>query len=196
MIEQRARGHIERYLDPIARVLVAARFTPMVVTIVGLLLVLGGAVLIGFSHYLLGASIAALGSALDGLDGAVARLAGKASRRGAFIDSVSDRLGETAMWAGLAFAVSEDVGFSDDAVLALLCVLNLGASLLISYLRARAESVGADGRGGLMGRAERVILYSAGLVFSFVPVMLWVMAALTWMTVAQRFALVWQRLDG
>ena len=196
MIEQRARGHIERYLDPIARVLVAARFTPMVVTIVGLLLVTGGAVLIGFSHYILGASIAALGSALDGLDGAVARLAGKASRRGAFVDSVSDRLGETAMWAGLAFAVSEDVSFSDDAVLALLCVLNLGASLLISYLRARAESVGADGRGGLMGRAERVILYSAGLVFSFVPVMLWVMAALTWMTVAQRFALVWQRLDG
>jgi CDP-diacylglycerol--glycerol-3-phosphate 3-phosphatidyltransferase len=196
MIEQRARGHIERYLDPIARVLVAARFTPLVVTIVGLLLVIGGAVLIGFSHYILGASIAAIGSALDGLDGAVARLAGKASRRGAFVDSVSDRLGETAMWAGLAFAVSEDVSFSDDAVLALLCVLNLGASLLVSYLRARAESVGADGRGGLMGRAERVILYSAGLVFSFVPVMLWVMAALTWMTVAQRFALVWQRLDG
>ena len=196
MIEQRARGHIERYLDPIARVLVAARFTPMVVTIVGLLLVIGGAVLIGFSHYILGASIAALGSALDGLDGAVARLAGRASRRGAFLDSVSDRLGETAMWAGLAFAVSEDVSFSDDAVLALLCVLNLGASLLISYLRARAESVGADGRGGLMGRAERVILYTAGLVFSFVPVMLWVMAALTWMTVAQRFALVWQRLDA
>lgn len=196
MIEQRARGHIERYLDPIARVLVAARFTPMVVTIVGLLLVISGAVLIGFSHYILGASIAALGSALDGLDGAVARVAGKASRRGAFVDSVSDRLGETAMWAGLAFAVSEDVSFSDDAVLALLCVLNLGASLLVSYLRARAESVGADGRGGLMGRAERVILYSAGLVFSFIPVMLWVMAALTWMTVAQRFALVWQRLDG
>ncbi len=196
MIEQRARGHIERYLDPIARVLVAARFTPMVVTIVGLLLVVGGALLVGFSHYILGASIAALGSALDGLDGAVARLAGKASRRGAFVDSVSDRLGETAMWAGLAFAVSEDVSFSDDAVLALLCVLNLGASLLVSYLRARAESVGADGRGGLMGRAERVILFTAGLVFSFVPVMLWVMAALTWMTVAQRFALVWQRLDG
>jgi CDP-diacylglycerol--glycerol-3-phosphate 3-phosphatidyltransferase len=196
MIEQRARGHIERYLDPIARVLVAARFTPLVVTIVGLLLVISGAVLIGFSHYILGASIAALGSALDGLDGAVARLAGKASTRGAFVDSVSDRLGETAMWAGLAFAVSEDVSFSDDAVLALLCVLNLGASLLVSYLRARAESVGADGRGGLMGRAERVILYTAGLVFSFVPVMLWVMAALTWMTVAQRFALVWQRLDG
>ena len=196
MIEQRARGHIERYLDPIARVLVAARFTPLVVTIVGLLLVVGGALLVGFSHYILGASIAALGSALDGLDGAVARLAGKASRRGAFVDSVSDRLGETAMWAGLAFAVSEDVSFSDDAVLALLCVLNLGASLLVSYLRARAESVGADGRGGLMGRAERVILFTAGLVFSFVPVMLWVMAALTWMTVAQRFALVWQRLDG
>jgi CDP-diacylglycerol--glycerol-3-phosphate 3-phosphatidyltransferase len=189
MIEQRARGHIERYLDPLGRVLVSARFTPMTVTLVGLMLVIGGAVLVGFSQLVLGASIAALGSALDGLDGTVARLAGKASKRGAFVDSVSDRLGETAMWSGLAFAVS------DDAVLALLCVLNLGASLLVSYLRARAESVGADGRGGLMGRAERVILFTAGLVFGFIPVMLWLMAALTWMTVAQRFSLVWQRLD-
>jgi hypothetical protein len=46
-----------------------------------------------------------------------------------------------------------------------------------------------------MGRAERVILFTAGLVFGFIPVMLWLMAALTWMTVAQRFSLVWQRLD-
>ncbi len=190
MIEQRARGHIERYVDPIGRVLVSARFTPMTVTIVGLLLVVSGAVLVGLEVTVLGAWIVALGSALDGLDGAVARLSGKASKRGAFVDSVSDRLGETAMWAGLAFAVSDET-----SVLALLCVLNLGASLLVSYLRARAESVGADGRGGLMGRAERVILFSAGLVFNFVPIMLWVMAALTWMTVAQRFALVWRRLE-
>ena len=104
------------------------------------------------------------------------------------MDSVADRIGETAMWSSLAFAVS------GDSVLVLLCVLNLGASLLVSYLRARAESVGADGRGGLMGRAERVILFTAGLVFSFIPVMLWMMAVLTWMTVAQRMALVWQRL--
>ena len=191
MIEQRARGHIERYLDPIGRVLVAARFTPMAVTLVGLTLVVTGAGLVGSSSFVVGASIAALGSALDGLDGTVARLSGSASRRGAFVDSVSDRLGETAMWSGLAFAVSDE-----GEILALLCVLNLGASLLVSYLRARAESVGADGRGGLMGRAERVILFTAGLVFDFVPVMLWVMAALTWMTVAQRFSLVWRRLES
>lgn len=196
MIEQRARGHIERYLDPIGRVLVAARFTPMTVTIVGLTLVVVGAVMVGNRMYIAGAAVSALGSALDGLDGIVARLAAKSSRRGAFVDSVADRLGETAMWAGLAFAVSADPGFSNTAVLALLCVLNLGASLLVSYLRARAESVGADGRGGLMGRAERVILFTAGLVFGFIPVMLWIMAALTWMTVVQRFSLVWQRLEG
>jgi CDP-diacylglycerol--glycerol-3-phosphate 3-phosphatidyltransferase len=196
LIEQRARGHIERYLDPIGRVLIAARFTPMTVTIVGLALVVVGAVMVGNRMYIAGAAVSALGSALDGLDGIVARLAAKSSRRGAFVDSVADRLGETAMWAGLAFAVSADPGFSSTSVLALLCVLNLGASLLVSYLRARAESVGADGRGGLMGRAERVILFTAGLVFGFIPVMLWIMAALTWMTVAQRFSLVWQRLEG
>lgn len=191
MIEQRARGHIEKYLDPIGRVLVAARFTPMAVTIAGLSLVITGAILVASSQYVWGAWIAALGSALDGLDGIVARVSGKASNRGAFVDSVSDRLGETAMWSGLAFAVSVD-----GSIFALLCVLNLGASLLVSYLRARAESVGADGRGGLMGRAERVILFTAGLVFGFIPAMLWIMATLTWMTVAQRFALVWRRLEG
>ena len=109
-----------------------------------------GAVLVGSSAYVLGASIAALGSALDGLDGTVARLSGKASKRGALLDSVSDRLGETAMWSGLAFAVSNDSDLALTPVLALLCVLNLGASLLISYLRAKAESVGADGRGGFV----------------------------------------------
>lgn len=94
------------------------------------------------------------------------------------------------MWSGLAYTVA------DSSPLALFCVLNLGGSLLVSYLRARAESVGADGSGGLMGRAERVILYSAGLVFGFIEPMLWMMAILTWITVAHRFALTWRRLAG
>ncbi len=78
----------------------------------------------------------------------------------------------------------------------LLCVSNLGAALLIPYLRAKAESSGVDGRGGLMGRAERVILFTAGLVLDQVGPMLWAMAALSWLTVGQRFLRTWQRLEA
>lgn len=188
MIELRVRGRVERFVDPIGRALASAGLTPMTVTLLGLAVTFVGAALIALDLLALGALVALVGSALDGLDGAVARAAGKAGPRGAMVDSVSDRIGETALWAGLAFSVA------DDRVLVLLCTLSLGASLVVSYMRAKAESSGVDGRGGLMGRAERVILYSAGLVFGWVGPMLWIMAILTWFTVAQRIVLTWQRL--
>ena len=70
----------------------------------------------------------------------------------------------------------------------------LAASLLISYQRAKAESLGFDARGGLMERAERVILLGLGLLFDslLVPV-LWIMLALTLVTAVQRFVKVWRQ---
>ena len=137
------------------------------------------------------------GSALDGLDGAVARASGTASARGALVDSVSDRLGETAMFASCAFWLTSRTSPQEgDPALVVLCVLSLGASLVISYLRAKADIGRVDGRGGVMGRAERVVLFTAGFLFDQVTVMLWLMAVLTWLTVFQRFAKTWRQLDG
>lgn len=190
MIEMRVRGKVERFLDPAGAFLAKLGFTPTWLTFLGLGLTLTGAFLVANKYLVTGALVALGGSALDGLDGAVARSRGTASASGSLVDSVADRIGETAMWAGLTFAVAETPR------LTLLCVLSLGAALLVSYLRAKAESIGIDGRGGLMGRAERVILLTFGLLFfSLIEWVLWAMVILTWITVFQRFIRSWRQLE-
>lgn len=190
MIELRVRKRVDRLVNPIGRGLARIGVTPTWLTMIGLGVTVVGAVLVAREAFVAGALVALAGSALDGLDGSVARARGSASLSGALLDSVADRMGETAMWAGLAFALS------DSARLSLLCVLSLGASLLVSYVRGKAEGLGADGRGGIMGRAERIILMTLGLLFiEYVEVMLWTMAALTWLTVLQRFYISWRQLE-
>jgi len=187
MIETRVRGKIDRIVDPIGAFLARLGLTPVAVTLVGLAVTISGAVLIGRKELVVGALVALAGATLDGLDGAVARARGTASARGAFLDSVADRIGESAVWSGIAFAVA------DRPRLVALCVVCVSGALTTSYLRAKAESVGADGRGGLMGRAERTILATAGLLTGLVEPMIWIMAGLVWITVGQRFWLVYQR---
>ena len=170
MIETRVRGKIDRIVDPIGAFLARLGLTPVAVTLVGLAVTISGAVLIGRKELVVGALVALAGATLDGLDGAVARARGTASARGAFLDSVADRIGESAVWSGIAFAVA------DRPRLVALCVVCVSGALTTSYLRAKAESVGADGRGGLMGRAERTILATAGLLTGLVEPMIWIMA--------------------
>ena len=190
MIELRVRKNIDRFVDPLGSWLARMGITPTWLTMIGLGTTLAGAFLIANEVFLTGALVALGGSILDGLDGSVARARGSASASGALLDSVADRIGESGMWAGLAFALS------DRPRLALLCVLSLAAALLVSYVRGKAESLGADGRGGIMGRAERVILMSAGLIFiDYIEIMLWTMAILTWVTVLQRFYRSWHQLE-
>lgn len=161
----------------------------MFLTLTGLALSVFAAALVGAGETMVGGWVFVGGSALDGLDGTVARIQGTASRRGALVDSVADRLGEIALWAGLAaFLV-------DRPTLVLICVGSLGGALLTSYLRAKAEAVGADGRGGLVGRGERVILLTIGLVFDLLPWILPVLAVVIWVTVAQRLSVIWKRLE-
>ncbi|MFQ5966620.1 MAG: CDP-alcohol phosphatidyltransferase family protein [Acidimicrobiia bacterium] len=188
MIEVRARKQAERLVAPIGRFLARMHVSPAGVTLAGLVITIGGAVLVAVGQLAVGSWIVVIGSIVDSLDGAVARATGKVTDRGAFVDSVADRMGETAMWAAVVVAVPTQP-------VAVLCVLVLGGSLLTSYLRAKAESVGIDGTGGVFGRAERIILYTVGLTFSgiLVPV-LWILVVGTWVTVAYRFSINWRQL--
>lgn len=188
MIDMKARRRVTLLLAPIARGLVRIGVRAWQVTLVGLAITLAGAVFIGGGRFLVGAILVLVGSGVDAVDGAVARLRKSVSKRGAFLDAATDRVSETAMWTGLAIAVAPTT------LWVALCVLCLGASLTTSYLRAKAETGGVDGRGGLMGRAERVILYGAGLLLGWIGPMLWAMTVLTWATVARRFWLGWKRL--
>jgi len=181
VIDRRVRPRATRFLEPIGKALAAIGITPTVMTSLGLAVVIAGAVVIGLGWLRTGATIVFLGALLDGLDGAVARASGSVTSRGAFLDSAFDRIGEIAAFAGLA------VWFADDKRVLLLTVLAVGGAMLVPYIRARAEIEGFDGKGGLMGRAERVFLFSLGLWTGYVEIMLWAFVVLVWLTAVVRF---------
>jgi CDP-diacylglycerol--glycerol-3-phosphate 3-phosphatidyltransferase len=122
----------------------------------------------------------------------VAKASGTASSRGAFFDSVADRFTDALFLLGIAWYLSGDGGR-----IALLPMAVLGASMLISYERAKAEALGYQAKGGLMERAERLILLGLGLLFSqlLIPI-LWVMLVLTLVTAIQRFVKVWNQASA
>lgn len=188
MLDLKAPRPLARLADAAGERLARSGVSPLAVTVLGLVVTGAGALLVATGALLAGALAVGAGSALDALDGAVARAARKASARGAAFDSVFDRFGETLMWTGLAYHVA------GRPALVALCVLSLGLSFTISYLRAKAEIAGIDGRGGWMARPERVILYILGVGLGFIETMLWLMCALTAVTVAQRWRKIWLQL--
>ena len=152
MLDIKGRKKVAPILKPIAAGMAKLGFTPAAVTILGLLTTFVGAGFIASGELLLGGAVAAFGVALDALDGPLARHKGTVSDKGAFLDTMSDRFGEIAVWVGLA------VVLSDQHRLLILCVVGLAFSLLVPYIRSKAELLGLDGKGGWMGRAERMIL--------------------------------------
>lgn len=189
MIDMRVRPRIQGILVPIGRFLAGIGVTPTFMTLFGLAVASGGAVLIGLGMIIPGALVALLGAALDGLDGSVARASQSVTARGAFLDATVDRLGEIAVLTGLA------VSQRGHARILLLSLLALAGSLLIPYMRSKAESVGLDGRGGLMGRAERVILVTLGMLTGWIEPMLWIFVVSSWFTAGQRFWSTWAHIE-
>jgi len=193
MLDGRMRAKVARGLDPIGRTLGRAGISADVLTVVGLACSLATALLIATGRLgwaVLGVVAAGL---VDLLDGSVARVSGTSSPRGAFFDSVADRVSDGLMLGGLAWYF---IG-TDQPYLAVLVLALVVTSLVVSYERAKAESLGYNARGGLMERAERMVLLAVGLTFStlLVPV-LWLMLALTSFTVVHRFVKVWRQASA
>ncbi len=193
MIDLKGRKKAAPILEPIAAGLARVGVTPAVVTIIGLIVTVVGAVLIAGGYLFPGALTAAIGVALDALDGPLARKLGTASERGAFLDTMSDRFGEIAVWVGLSVYLREEPR------LLVLCIIAMAFSLLVPYVRAKAEMAGLEGKGGWMGRAERMILILigtmvAGLGAPILEPLLWVFVVLTGFTVTQRIRRTWQQL--
>lgn len=184
VIDTRVRPRVTRFLEPIGKTLASAGVTPTFMTSIGLILVIGGSIVISTGAVRSGGVIVLVGSILDGLDGSVARAAGTVTGRGAYLDSVFDRVGEIAAFAGLGVAVASETG--DEAVL-LLIILAIGGAMLVPYIRSRAEVEGFNGKAGLMGRAERVLLFTVGLMTGFIEPMLWIFVVLVWLTALMRF---------
>jgi CDP-diacylglycerol--glycerol-3-phosphate 3-phosphatidyltransferase len=162
-------------------------------TALGLILAAASAVVVATGHLLIGLILVILAAVPDLLDGAVAKATGTASVRGAFFDSVSDRVTDSLILGGLAWHLAS----ARQAHWAVLPLAVLAVSNLISYERAKAESLGFEAKGGLMERAERIIALCIGLAFPVVLIgVLWAMLALTTVTAVQRFVKVWRQAPG
>jgi CDP-diacylglycerol--glycerol-3-phosphate 3-phosphatidyltransferase len=195
LLDLNGRKKAAPILEPIAGGLAKIGVTPAVVTIIGLGVTMIGAALIATGSLFWGGLVAGTGVVLDALDGPLARRLGKASDRGAFLDTMSDRFGEIAVWVGLTAYLR------DEPRLLILCAIALAFSLLIPYVRATADSFSLDGRGGWMGRAERMLLILVGLMaiglgLNVMEPLLWVFVVLTGLTVGQRIRRTWQQLDA
>ena len=126
----------------------------------------------------------------DLLDGALAKATNTSSQRGAFFDSVIDRVTDALLFGGVAWHFAS----TESPHMAMLPFGVMALSSVISYMRAKAESLGLDAKGGLMERAERIIALCLGLLFEplLIPI-LWVTLALTAVTAVQRFVKVWKQ---
>jgi CDP-diacylglycerol---glycerol-3-phosphate 3-phosphatidyltransferase len=189
---ERSRAGVTRSLRAIGPRVVSMGVKADHVTVVGMLVAAATGVVLGLGHLFLAAVLLTVGGLMDTLDGAVAKAAGTSSKRGAFFDSVSDRIADMFIFGGLAWYFAAGPGH--DPRLALIPFAILGVSNTISYERAKAESLGYVAKGGLMERAERLILLGVSLLLHVVLVpLLLVLLGLCVFTASQRFFKVWQQ---
>jgi CDP-diacylglycerol---glycerol-3-phosphate 3-phosphatidyltransferase len=192
---ERFRAFWTALLTPIARFLLRIGVSPDAVTVVGTLgVVLGALAFFPRGELLVGVLVITAFVFSDLLDGTMARMSGQSSKWGAFLDSTLDRLGDAAIFGGLAMYY---VGPGDSDLLAALAMYCLVMGSVTSYARARAESLGMQAKVGVAERADRLvaILVMTGLadifdVFVLIPITLGVLALASTVTVVQRIMVV------
>ena len=193
MFDGRFRSAVEGGVAPVGSSLGSRRLKADHFTALGLVIAAVCAVVVATGHLFIGLLLLVLAAVPDLLDGAVAKATGTSSVRGAFFDSVSDRVTDSLILGGIAWHLAS----AHNAHWAVLPLAVLGVSNLISYERAKAESLGFQAKGGLMERAERIIVLCIGLAFPIVLIpVLALMLALTSVTAVQRFVKVWRQAPG
>ena len=188
---ERLRAVVGRYYEePIARALIKLRIGPNAVTLSGLALAGVTAYLIAVDHLVWAGVMLIVSGLLDSIDGAVARMSGKASPAGALLDSVVDRVAEGVVLFGVLWLALD----RDDGTLSLLTYVALLGSILVSYVVARAQGLGATRAVGLMTRPERVAALAVGLLTGYVTIAVAFIAALATLTAAHRLVYGWMTL--
>lgn len=185
--------------DPVTAWLIRRGATPNVITTVGAVIVCVSAVAYGLGGIRLGGGLLLLSGVVDTFDGAVARGSGQVSRFGAFYDSTLDRVGDGATFIGIAIYFLRAPGVDYRIESALLCMVAVLSSLLVSYARARAEGLGLECKVGIVQRAERLLglgvpslLIGAGSGGIVLQVITALLALFSTVTVVQRFLYVYR----
>ncbi len=169
-------------LDPIGAFLNRIGLMPNTMTILGLVGNTIGAVLLSQGKMTYGGLIILAMGPVDALDGTMARLRGEPSEFGAFVDSVTDRYSELVIFGGLLIYYVQQGNWTA----ALATYLAASGSVLVSYVRARASSLGYDTKVGILTRMERYLVLAPTLVLNIPLVGLWIIAILANITALQR----------
>ena len=194
---------VSYFTQPVVRLLAKVPITPNAITCFGFLVTLGAAVLIITGHLFAAGFVVLIAGFFDILDGALARGTNQTSQFGAVLDSTLDRLAEAVLLLGILvlFLLTEEKSvlftlFSKEWAALLVGVALLG-SLLVSYIRARAEALGLECQVGLFTRTERVIVLALGLLLSQIDsaliIALAIIVVFSLITVSQRLLYVWRQ---
>lgn len=187
MLPDLRRTFLKGWLDPAIRALARAGVTPNMLTLAGALLCAGAGALAAAGLLAAAGWLSLLGSGLDMLDGALARATNQATRFGALLDSTLDRYGEAFLLGGVFLSANGREAVEEQT----LVLLALLGSLMVSYVKARAEGLGYSCDVGLLTRPERVVVLGAGLITGLVAPALAVVAVLANLTAVQRLLHVW-----
>lgn len=185
-------------LDAIVRRLALARVNPNVLTFLGLVVNIVAAFLFGYANsenqarMFRYAGLIIIGSGFfDLVDGAVARASNRVTRFGGFFDSVVDRYSDASQFVGLMVFY----GRGGRSVYVILAAIAMISAIMVSYTRARAESLIGSCRVGFMERPERLVLVIIGALFNRMAPVLWIIALLSTITVIHRIRYTWTRTE-
>jgi CDP-diacylglycerol--glycerol-3-phosphate 3-phosphatidyltransferase len=169
-------------LDPIGGFLNRLGLMPNTVTLVGLAGTLVASILLARGHFLVGGILVFAMGPIDALDGTMARLRGEATEFGAFVDSVTDRYAELLIFGGLLVYFLQQ----GDILAATLVFAAAAGSVLVSYVKARAEGLHFEAKLGILTRMERYLVMVPSLILGYPKVGLWIIAILANLTALQR----------
>jgi CDP-diacylglycerol--glycerol-3-phosphate 3-phosphatidyltransferase len=186
-----------RVVEPAIGFLARNNVSPNTITTVGTLLTIAAAVVYATGHIMTAGWLMSVTAAFDVIDGQVARRTGRCTVFGAFYDSTLDRVADGALMAGLTvFYMTSPV--HHNLYMVVVCLAGIIGSFLVSYTRARAESLGIDAKVGVMQRPERIVLLSApqalfGLFWNGWVLMgiIILLSVTSWITAVQRIAFVY-----
>ncbi len=183
------RVRFKKLLDPVGAFLNRLGILPNTMTLLGLVGNLIAAVLLARGNIMLGGLVVLLVAPIDALDGTMARLRGTPSRFGGFLDSVIDRYSDLMILGGLLYYFTQQ----QNVTAVLLAYAAAAGTVLVSYVKARAESAGYKVSGGLMTRVERYLVLVPFLLLNRPLVALWLLAVLANFTTLQRLWIVQQQ---
>ena len=182
-LEQLMRDTFQKPLNTAAAFLKRLGFTANSITIIGLFVNIAAAILIAYGKLTAGGLVLLIGAPMDALDGALARLNGTSSAFGAFLDSVIDRYAELILFAGLLVHFLQ----TGNVTACILVFVAAAGSVLVSYVKARAESLGFESKVGVFSRLGRMLVLIPCLIFNIPLVALWILAIFTHVTAIRRF---------